>query len=55
MTQGGPLRSTETIVFLLVQKFHELKLGPASAIAYLLVVLLAALSALQLRLGKERA
>ncbi|MBN9104595.1 MAG: sugar ABC transporter permease [Propionibacteriaceae bacterium] len=55
MTQGGPLRSTETIVFLLVERFHELKLGPASAIAYLLVAVLATLSALQLRLGKEKA
>jgi ABC-type sugar transport system permease subunit len=54
MTQGGPINSSQTIVFLLVERFHELKLGPASAIAYVLVVILAILSAIQMRLGKEK-
>lgn len=55
MTQGGPMNSSQTIVALLVQRFHELKLGPASAIAYLLVAILVVLSVVQMRLGRERA
>ncbi len=54
MTQGGPIQSTTTVVFRLYQEFYSLDLGKASAIAYVLVLILAALSYLQLRLGEER-
>ncbi|MGV8979020.1 MAG: carbohydrate ABC transporter permease [Cellulomonas sp.] len=53
MTQGGPLSSTTTVVFYLVDRFRALDLGHASAAAYLLVVFLAALSAVQLRIGRR--
>lgn len=49
MTQGGPLQSTTTVIFYLVDKFNSLQLGMASAVAYLLLVILAILSFLQLR------
>lgn len=49
MTQGGPLQSTTTVIFYLVDKFNSLQLGMASAVAYLLLVILATLSFLQLR------
>lgn len=51
MTQGGPLNSTTTIVYYLVQRFQALDLGHASAAAYLLVLVLGVLSFVQLRLG----
>ncbi len=54
MTQGGPIQSTTTVVFRLYQEFYSLDLGKASAIAYVLVLILAALSYVQLRLGEER-
>jgi multiple sugar transport system permease protein len=49
MTQGGPLGSTNTVVASLVDRFNELDLGSASATAYLLLVVLAGLSFMQLR------
>jgi ABC-type sugar transport system permease subunit len=49
MTQGGPLGSTDTVVASLVNRFNELDLGSASATAYLLLVVLAGLSFIQLR------
>ena len=52
---GGPLDSTRTVVFDLVERFQRLELGEASAVAYLLLVILAALSFLQLRLFERRA
>lgn len=54
MTQGGPIQSTTTVVFRLYQEFYSLDLGKASAIAYVLVLILAALSYVQLRIGEER-
>ena len=54
MTNGGPIQSTRTIVFDLVDRFNRLDLGGASAVAYILLVLLAVLSYAQLRLGEER-
>lgn len=54
MTQGGPIQSTTTVVFRLYQEFYNLNLGKASAIAYVLVLILAALSFVQLRIGEER-
>ena len=54
MTNGGPIQSTRTIVFDLVDKFNRLDIGGASAVAYILLVFLAVLSYLQLRLGESR-
>jgi ABC-type sugar transport system permease subunit len=47
---GGPLDSTRTVVFDLVERFQQLKLGEPSAVAYVLLVILAVLSYLQLRI-----
>lgn len=54
MTQGGPLGSTKTIVYYLIDRFQALELGKASAVAYLLLVILAAISLLQFRLFNRR-
>jgi ABC-type sugar transport system permease subunit len=54
MTSGGPLNSTRTIVFDLVDRFDSLKYGEASAVAYVLLVILATLSYIQMRLFEER-
>lgn len=51
---GGPLDSTRTVVFDLVERFQQLKLGEASAVAYVLLVILATISYLQLRLFERR-
>ncbi len=51
---GGPLDSTRTVVFDLVERFQQLKLGEASAVAYILLVILATLSYLQLRIFDRR-
>jgi multiple sugar transport system permease protein len=51
---GGPIDSTRTVVFDLVVRFQELRLGEASAVAYILLVILAILSFLQLRLFERR-
>jgi multiple sugar transport system permease protein len=53
MTQGGPISSTTTVVYYLVERFRALDLGHASAAAYLLVVVLGAASAGLLRLGRR--
>jgi ABC-type sugar transport system permease subunit len=55
MTQGGPTGSTTTMVFHLVDRFLSLDLGGASAVAYVLVVILATLSYLQLLVARGRA
>ena len=54
MTQGGPITSTRTIVFDLFDRFNSLDLGEASAVAYVLVVILGTLSYLQLRFVERR-
>ncbi len=54
MTQGGPVGSTETIVYYLINRFQALQLGRASAVAYVLLAILATLSAIQFRLFEER-
>ena len=54
MTQGGPVGSTDTIVYYLVDRFQALELGRASAVAYVLLLILATLSAIQFRLFEER-
>jgi ABC-type sugar transport system permease subunit len=54
MTNGGPIQATRTIVFDLVERFNKLDIGGASAVAYILLAVLAVLSYLQLRLGESR-
>ncbi len=50
MTQGGPLFATETVVlYLYEQAFHHFEMGYASAVAYLLFVIILLLSLLQMR------
>jgi multiple sugar transport system permease protein len=53
MTQGGPIGSTNTIVYELINRFNSLDLGQASAIAYLLAIVLAILSFVQIRVFRE--
>ena len=50
MTGGGPINSTRTIVFDLYDRFRTLRLGEASAVAYVLLVILAALSFMQMKI-----
>ena len=54
MTNGGPISSTRTVVFDLVDRFNKLDIGGASAVAYILLIILAVVSFLQLRLGEAR-
>jgi multiple sugar transport system permease protein len=54
MTNGGPIDSTRTLVFDLYDRFHQLKLGEASAVAYVLLIILATLSYIQIRVFEER-
>ncbi len=54
MTSGGPLNSTRTVVFDLVDRFDSLKYGEASAVAYVLLMILATLSYIQMRVFEER-
>jgi ABC-type sugar transport system permease subunit len=54
MTQGRPGVSTRTIVYDMLDEFNRLDLGTASAIAYLLLGILAVLSFLQFRFFEER-
>ena len=55
MTQGGPVGSTRTVVYDLVEEFNSLNLGSASAIAYILLIILATLSWIQMHFFGERA
>lgn len=55
MTSGGPVYSTTTLVHYLYTKFQDLRLGYASAIAYILFAILVIFSYLQMRLSRERA
>ncbi len=54
MTQGGPVYSTSTIVHYLFTKFMDLRLGYASAIAYILFVILVLFSFIQWRFFSEK-
>jgi multiple sugar transport system permease protein len=51
---GGPVGSTRTLVLDLYSRFNSLKLGEASAVAYVLLVILATLSYLQIRFFERR-
>jgi ABC-type sugar transport system permease subunit len=54
MTSGGPVYSTSTIVHYLFTKFRDLRLGYASAIAYILFAILVIFSFLQWRYLTEK-
>jgi ABC-type sugar transport system permease subunit len=54
MTQGRPGVSTRTVVYDMLDEFNTLHLGTASAIAYLLLGILAVLSFLQFRFFEAR-
>jgi len=54
MTQGGPLRSTTSVILLMYEEgFRWWRLGKASSIAFLLFVIVLAGTLIQLRLKKE--
>jgi multiple sugar transport system permease protein len=54
MTQGGPLQSTVSVLyFMFEQGFKWWRLGFASAVAFVLFVLILALTALQMRLTRR--
>ncbi len=53
MTHGGPIFSTSTIVFFLYSKFQDLRLGYASAIAYVLFAILVVFSYIALKMEKD--
>ena len=54
MTSGGPVYSTSTIVYYLYSKFRDLRLGYASAIAYVLFAVLVVFSYIQWRYSLSR-
>jgi ABC-type sugar transport system permease subunit len=54
MTNGGPVNSTTTLVHYLYTKFRDLRLGYASAIAYILFIILVTFSYIQWRYFRER-
>jgi ABC-type sugar transport system permease subunit len=54
MTNGGPIHSTSTVVFYLFSKFRDLRLGQASAIAYILFAILMIFSYIELRMSREK-
>ena len=56
MTQGGPLRSTTSLVLLMYEEgFRWWRLGMASALAFTLLLITLVFTLLQMRLQKERA
>jgi multiple sugar transport system permease protein len=56
MTQGGPLRSTVTVVLLMYEQgFRWWRMGLASAIAFILFALMLAVTWLQMRVQREEA
>jgi ABC-type sugar transport system permease subunit len=54
MTSGGPVHSTSTVVYYLFSKFQDLRLGYASAIAYILFAILVIFSYVELRMSREK-
>jgi ABC-type sugar transport system permease subunit len=53
MTKGGPVDSTEVIVYFLYQQaFQHFKIGYAFAIAYILFVIIFVLTLAQWKMGK---
>ena len=56
MTQGGPLRSTTTVVLQMYEEgFRWWRIGTATSIAFILFAIMLAATLLQMRLQKERA
>ena len=56
MTEGGPLQSTLSVLYFMYEEgFKWWSLGRASAVAFLLFVLMFAVTALQLRIGRREA
>jgi multiple sugar transport system permease protein len=54
MTEGGPLQSTLSVLYFMYEEgFKWWSLGRASAVAFLLFVLIFAVTAVQLRLGRS--
>jgi multiple sugar transport system permease protein len=54
MTQGGPLQSTVSVLYLMYEEgFKWWSLGSASAVAFVLFVFIAGVTALQLRLARR--
>jgi multiple sugar transport system permease protein len=54
MTQGGPVQSTTSVLYLMYEEgFKWWNLGPASAVAFVLFLLMFAVTALQLRLVRR--
>ena len=55
MTKGGPARSTTTIVYYLYEKgFSEFQMGTASAVAYLLALLMGVFAYFQMKVLREK-
>ncbi len=54
MTSGGPVHSTTTVVYYLFGKFQDLRLGYASAIAYVLFAILVIFSFIEFRMSREK-
>jgi multiple sugar transport system permease protein len=55
MTEGGPLQSTLSVLYFMYEEgFKWWNLGRSSAVAFLLFVLIFAVTAVQFRLGRER-
>jgi ABC-type sugar transport system permease subunit len=55
MTGGGPVRSTSVIVYYLYQRAFEFQqMGYASAVAWVIFLILIALTVLQMRLARRR-
>jgi multiple sugar transport system permease protein len=56
MTQGGPLQSTVSVLYLMYEEgFKWWNLGSASAVAFILFLVIFAITALQLRYTRQRA
>jgi multiple sugar transport system permease protein len=54
MTQGGPLQSTVSVLYFMYEEgFKWWNLGSASAVAFLLFLMILAVTALQLRLARD--
>jgi multiple sugar transport system permease protein len=54
MTQGGPLQSTVSVLYLMYEEgFKWWNLGSASAVAFVLFLLIFAVTLVQLRLSRR--
>jgi multiple sugar transport system permease protein len=54
MTQGGPLQSTVSVLYFMYEEgFKWWNLGSASAVAFLLFLMILAFTALQVRLTRD--